>query len=325
MILYAKGGIYIEFYSYQQPIFPLEIFYAKIPNHNPQKIYLQNQLNNIKTGLRGELNVQRYLEEFQFPSDSVIIHNFHSMIHSKWHIQIDYLLISRKGILLIEVKNIAGHIEFHSKPRQIVRTLDNGTVQAMDCPFTQLERNVMGLKQLNLNIPNLSTQTLVVWANRSSRLSINEIPKPHTLIMMKSISLYLTSYFSGPNTLTSDEVSLLKTALLEKTIKQRKPPFCQQYQVNKLDIRKGLYCSLCHNQLKKHIRSWVCPECKVDASEQLSANILSLFDIFDSELKVEVIHEHIPELSVKQIRSILKKLGMRNRGTGRGRIYFRED
>lgn len=324
MILYGKGGIYIEFYSYQQPLFPLEIFYAKVPNHNPQKIYLQNQLNNIKAGLRGELNVQRYLEEFQFPADSVIIHNFHTTIHSKWHIQIDYLLISRKGILLIEVKNIAGHIHFHSNPRQIVRTHENGTVQAMDCPFIQLERNLMGLKQLNLNIHNLSTDTLLIWANRSSRLTIHEIPKPHTLIMMKSISLYLTTYFKGPNSLTSEEVSLLKTILLEKTIKQRKISFCEQYDVNQTELLRGLYCSLCHNQLKKHIRSWVCPICKVDASDQLSNNILSLFDIIGGELKVEIIRKHIPELSVKHIRSILKKLGIQSRGTGRGMIYFRE-
>lgn len=324
MIPCGKGGINIEFYSFQQPMFPMEIFFAKVPNHNPHKVYLQSQLNNIKAGVRGELNVQHYLEEFKFPADSVLIHNFHSTIHSKWQIQIDYLLISRKGILLIEVKNIAGHIQFHIAPRQMVRTLDNGTVQAMDCPFTQLERNVMGLEQLLLRRKDVIIETLLIWANRSSRLSITEIPKPHNLIMMKSISLYLKTYFKGPDTLTSESVSALKTILLERTIKQRRISFCEQYQVHKTELLRGLYCRVCQNQLKKYIKSWVCPVCKIDARPQLSQNILSLFDILGGELKVNEIKDHIPELSLKQIRLILKKTGVKSRGNGRGVVYYRD-
>lgn len=119
-------------------------------------------------GESGEKEVLTYLQESLHKIPSYVLHNFHARIPNQFAIQIDYLIITHHYILMIEVKNIKGLITFRQNPPQLIRELD-GEVLALDCPFSQLDRNLLHFKKL-LGQTQLPIYSMVVWANRSANL-----------------------------------------------------------------------------------------------------------------------------------------------------------
>lgn len=322
MIRFLKGGIIIDYKSFQKPLYPLKLFYAKVPMNHPQKSYIFSQMNNIQAGLRGEQSVFHFMEEFTFPEDSAIIHNYQANIHPKWSIQIDFLIISKKGILIMEVKNIAGAIKFQTNPPQLIRTLD-GIEVGMDCPFIQLDRNVSGIRKLLTTHPSIPIHSCLVWANRKARLQIEKIPHPHNFLFSKSVGLYLESYFHQPDCLSQEDFQSLKSKLLIQMQNGPVKSLCEQYQVNMVDVVKGLHCTSCFQQLRKHARTWSCPHCKLIAKDDVERNVLSLLQINPFASSISLLQEYLPELSKKQIRSILEKKQVEVTGTKRGVLYNR--
>lgn len=321
MILLKKGGIIIKFQSFIEPLYPLENFYARVPHTHPQKSYILSQLNNSKAGLQGELTVLRFLEEFIFPQNVTILHNYQAKIHSKWFIQIDYLILSRKGILLIEVKNISGHIRFQHNPAQIIRTYLDGLEDAMDCPFIQMDRNAKAIKQIIPSPTPLPIETCLVWANRKARLSIEKVPHPHSFIPAKALIMYLENYFEKPSIFSSQQLEQVKKHLMNSRFTSSTKSLCDKYKVESTELLKGLYCTNCFASLKKHVNTWVCPSCKVNAADQVEKNVLSQFSIVNTPIGISIIDRNLVYLTKKQIRYILKKHSVKMAGEKKSVVY----
>ncbi|WP_279327663.1 nuclease-related domain-containing protein [Tetzosporium hominis] len=277
----------------------------------------------MRAGLKGELRVLQFIEEFAFPKETLIIHNYQSRVHSKWSIQIDFLILTKKGILIIEVKNIAGHIKFQRNPPQIIRTLPDGTENGMDCPFVQMERNSKAIQQILQNYSSVNTQTCLVWANRKARLSIEGIPKPHSFIPVKSLQFYFESYFKQHDIFSNESFKMLQGQLLAKN-KVPTKSLCQQYQVAEKDLLKGMFCNKCFQSLRKQRRTWDCPICVIDANDQAEKNLMCQFSLVSSPLRIGVLQENLQHLSRKQIRLILQKNSVKSKGIKRGVLYSLE-
>lgn len=297
----------------------MEIFLARLPRLHPQKDYIESQLNNIKTGDRGENKVLRALEEVQFEDESLLIRNFVVQIHPKRVIQIDYLLVTRKYILIIEVKNIAGHIEFISIPPQIIRTMSDKPPQAFDCPFTQLDRNLDGFQKLLLTI-QLPVYSCLVWANTFTTFKLPFEPS-HSFLSLKRIPLFIQQLEISPPSLSVAQFQALKKALISKTTRFQEQSFCKRYQVDEKDLLVGLYCPQCHSLLKKFVRTWICKGCNTKAQNLIEANILSQFYIRGPELTIAQIHKELPLLGTKKIREVLISSGYTPSGKTNARIY----
>jgi len=317
-----KGGIVIEFYYNDTSLQDLEIFYARIPSTHPQKSYVDSQLMNIKTGGRGESKVLRALEEVVFDKSTLLIRNFVAQVHSKRVIQIDYLLLTRKYLLLIEVKNIAGHVKFCSHPSQIIRTLPDKTPQAFDCPFVQLDRNLDGLQKLFQNF-RLPIYTCIVWANPTTTFELPFLP-PHSFLTRKKLPLYIQQLQNLPVFLSEGDYLSVKEKLLLKTKEFKEKSYCSRYQVDEKDLLQGLYCPECHTALKKSIRTWICSTCKIRASHLVSLNILSQFSIRNSHLSIAEIKKHLPELELRTIRKFLLNEGFKVNGYTKSQKYSKE-
>lgn len=219
------------------------------------------------------------------------------------------------------MKNISGHIRFQPNPPQIIRTTLDGSEDGMDCPFIQMDRNVKGIKQLTPS-PFLSPiETCLVWANRKARLSIEKIPQPHSFIPLKALLLYLESYFEKPNTFTSQQFEAVKQHLMSVRTTNSSKSLCEKYKVEPTELLKGLYCTNCFDTLRKHVSTWVCPTCKLNASDQIDKNVLSQFPIFNKPIGIGLIEKNLEQLTKKQIRYILKKHSVKMIGVKRNVVY----
>lgn len=304
------------------PIESLENFYARIPNIHPQKLYIDTQLKNIKTGQHGETKLQRFLDEVSYQNPPLVIRNFITRVHSKRTIQIDYLLVTRKYILLIEVKNIAGHIKFHATPPQIIRTSSDGTSQAMDCPFIQLDRNLDGFKKI-FPLIEIPVYTSVVWANPSAKLEVPFAP-PHPLIPLKKLPLVIQELEKNPDIFSPQQFKNFKKKVLATTVSFQNQSHCDRYGIHPKELVPGLYCSQCYSALTKKFRTWICDQCGNSSSSELFNNIFSQFMIQKSSLTIAEIRKQLPSLSAKYIRNVLNEEGYQSAGKTKSKQYWKK-
>ncbi|XKH49619.1 NERD domain-containing protein [Chryseomicrobium palamuruense] len=297
----------------------LEIFYAQLPHYHPQKSYIESQLKNIKTGERGESKVFRYLEEVTFKEPPMILRNFIAQVHVRRVIQIDLVIITRRYILLIEVKNIAGHIKFNSVPAQLIRTLPETPPQAFDCPFTQLDRNLNGFSTLFPDL-QLPIYTALVWANASATFDFSSQP-PHTFITLKRLPLFVQQLEQLPLVLPDNEVKKLQQKIITKTQFFQEVPFSKRYRIERTELLEGLFCPTCHSALKRFVRTWVCKVCNVKAHELIALNILSQFAIHGPVLSISEIRKQLPEIGADAIRKVLLQAGYAAEGNTNARVY----
>ncbi|MGM0851725.1 MAG: nuclease-related domain-containing protein [Bacillota bacterium] len=87
-------------------------------------------------------------------------------------IQIDTLILTRNFILILEIKNIAGSLEFRTEFEQFSRTL-NGEVTGFPNPISQANRYKIHLTQWpqKKRLPIIPIEFLVVFTNSSSLIS----------------------------------------------------------------------------------------------------------------------------------------------------------
>lgn len=277
---------------------------------------------NIKTGGRGESKVFRALEEVAFKESTLIIRNFVAQVHSKRIIQIDYVVLTRSYILLIEVKNIAGHVKFCSHPPQIIRTLPDKIPQAFDCPFIQLDRNLDGFQKLFETL-RLPIYTCVVWANPTTTFELNFKP-PHSFLTRKKLPLFIQQLEKLPVLLKREDYLKMRKDITSRLPTFNELSYCTRYQVDEKDLLSGLYCPDCHTALQKSVRTWICTFCKIQANHLVGANILSQFTIRNSHLSVAEIKKHLPELEGRMIRNFLVESGFIAKGFTRSQRYSRE-
>lgn len=299
----------------------MDIFHARIPHDHPQKAFIESQMHNRKVGQRGETKLLRFLEEVDFTHSPLVIRNFITRVHQKRIIQIDYLVVTRKYVLIIEVKNIAGHIQFNANPPQVIRTLDDRPSQAMDCPFVQLDRNVDGFTALQAD-NKLPIYTSLVWANTSTTFDL-PFKAPHQFLTLKRVPLMIQELEKLPDLLSTKQFNALKKKIIQKTQSFQEQSFCERYQINPMVLKKGLYCLECYQRLTKSIRKWICPNCKLNATQYMDINVLSLFYIQHAQLTISDIRNHLPELQSRQVRKVLHSYGYTSTGNTKSKRYFK--
>lgn len=274
-------------------------------------------------GESGEKEVLTYLRESLHKIPSYVLHNYHARIPNQFAIQIDYLIITHHYILMIEVKNIKGRITFKQNPSQLIRELD-GEVLALDCPFSQLDRNLLHFKKL-LGQTQLPIYSAVVWANRSANLEGAPSNSPHKLLFLKQLPHYLNQLENLPKQDT-------QLASVVKRLKSKATPFyipslCERHDILPSELVQGLICLSCYSPMRLHARTWVCPSCRVNRNDMKDENIILLFDLLGPSLHISQLREILPFIRYRDLARMLKEEEIKSVGQKKNKLYVlkRED
>ena len=146
--------------------------YRFLSRRFPANTDFAEKYRNLCAGIIGELLVDREMDELVIGEDHFIFRNYESKSHTQKSIQIDTLYISKKFILTLEVKNIAGHVRFDQMQHQFIRTKESGEMASFTNPVNQAIRHQQWLQQqllqLNIRLPIFSA---IIFTNPSTIIS----------------------------------------------------------------------------------------------------------------------------------------------------------
>ncbi|WP_391119095.1 nuclease-related domain-containing protein [Psychrobacillus sp. L3] len=131
-----------------------------------QNIYLEieKKIKAAEAGFRGECYVDNFLKQVTFPKHYAILKELHIQINQNNYLQIDTLILTKKYIAILEIKNIRGKIYFQRNPKQLIREVD-GETTSFKCPEQQLKRHVKKLQFLLQNFKiSIPLKSLIVFA-----------------------------------------------------------------------------------------------------------------------------------------------------------------
>ena len=110
------------------------------PSHSSKK-EVEKKFHQIEAGYFGEKLVDNTLLEVKFPPPCCTLTDVQLKIHDHLFVQMDTLIITKKYLLVIEVKNIVGTMTFQKHSGQTIRTLD-GVKTHFECPIAQINRHI---------------------------------------------------------------------------------------------------------------------------------------------------------------------------------------
>ncbi|MER1998375.1 MAG: nuclease-related domain-containing protein, partial [Lysinibacillus sp.] len=100
---------------------------------------LQTKYIQLRTGFAGERRVDREWREVNTPG--ILLHDFTCRNDFGHTHQIDTIFVCKHFILVVEVKNVSGRIDFDDTRRQFLRTREDGKVESFMNPVDQVKRH----------------------------------------------------------------------------------------------------------------------------------------------------------------------------------------
>ena len=128
---------------------------------------LRDRYHNLRAGLAGERRVDREWKELNL--SHYLFHDFTTVNGAGNTHQMDTVFVCKHFVLVVEVKNVGGRIDFDDQRRQFVRAREDGTVESFMNPVDQVKRHRDLLEQWSLEWPEyVPVEAAIVIANPSA-------------------------------------------------------------------------------------------------------------------------------------------------------------
>jgi len=227
-------------------------FYAEPPQDHLQYTFIKDALGRTLAGYKGELQVDYQVSHIP-DEDYHIFHDLRLQGRQSFF-QIDTLLLSKKLLITLEIKNISGTLLFDQNFHQLIRIKD-GVEEGFADPLSQIYRHKKEMEYwLEENrLPLLPITSLVVVSSpysiiKSTGSTKSIIPKEYLLQKIPQIE------YSFQKDILSEK-QLKKISRL--FIKQHTPnldPILNRFDMQPLELRMGVHCPTCdYLPYKKHM------------------------------------------------------------------------
>lgn len=254
----------------------LQALLRRTSQDHPQYTFIKDALGRSLAGYRGELQVDYQLSHI--PDEDYHIFLDLRLLGRQSYFQIDTLLLSKKLIITLEIKNMSGTLLFDQNIHQLIRVKD-GEEEGFADPLSQIYRHKKELEYwLGKNrLPFLPITSLVVISNpytiiKSTGSTKSIIPREYLLQKISQIE-----YSYQKEILSEKELRKISRHF----IKQNTPnldPILNRFDIKPIDLSKGVHCPSCNYlPLQKTYGSWFCPSCKTYSK---TAHLQSLEDYF---------------------------------------------
>jgi Nuclease-related domain len=279
---------------------------------------IEESLLKAWAGYTGECKVDRLLSTLDH-KEFYIIHDLCLQTGST-SIQIDTLILTKCVALILEIKNISGHIYFSREFGQLERTI-NGEITAFPSPIAQCKKYKIHLENWlkKMKLPGLPIEFLVVFTNSSSILSASskDTEVVHKVLRIENLLPKIQHVMNTFNTPFLEDKELRRISKL--LIKEHRP-----FQINKfkVDFIKGIQCTSCKGfSMIRNKASWLCVKCN---SFDKSAHVQAFNDFFllvGPEIKNHNARDFLQISSPRLAQYLLKSMPLIQSGSGRGTTY----
>lgn len=193
--------------------------------------------------------------------------------------ELDFLIITPYGAIILEVKNIIGELEFSTNPSQLIQRKDDGKITKYPCPANQLNEYKYQLSQFflkyNISVP---IHGVVIFASRNS--FIKQSASDVKIIYRNEMRSYLRNPPENNSTFSQEKMKKIKEILLKRPSSSPSIPLINHFAIPFEDLKLGVKCESCgFIGMQKIIRTWYCPKCKATNSDAHQKAISTYFSL----------------------------------------------
>lgn len=278
----------------------------------------------FNAGYYGEKDVDYNLSLYPH-KNFFILHDIRLKIFNK-HFQIDTLIISKNFICILEIKNLAGEIEYDQELHQLIQKKGDKVIAIKD-PILQAESQRMQLntwlQRFNLTVP---IETLVVSSNPSTILRIkqNDPDIYRKIIRTESLYLHLNELVKKypENVLNKAQMKMISEIILNEN-SPKHPDLISKYNVQEQHLIKGIPCPACgHIPMNLLYKKWACPSCTTPGYKLHERYILDYFLLYNNTITNKQCRELLRINSPKSSYTILNSMNLQYIGKNSARKYL---
>lgn len=277
-----------------------------------------------KAGYDGERNVDYALSTYQ-KDDFYIIRGIR-LENPPFHFQIDTLILSKKFIGILEIKNYKDKLRYDSKQRQLTQEV-NGKIKAFKDPILQAEAQKRHLKMwLQQHGPyDIPIETLVVIAFPSTIIeNVHQDPESyekfiHTASLHHRLDIIVKKYTR--EILTTTSLNKIGHTIL-KADKPLRTDILSQLNINEQHLIKGIACRKCnYYPMEQSYKKWYCPECKCSEIRTYERDIFDYFLLYGDTITNKECRDYLRIKSPVTSHKILKSMNLKQTGNNSARKY----
>ncbi|MEW9671471.1 nuclease-related domain-containing protein [Ammoniphilus sp. 3BR4] len=255
----------------KQREFPLRIkleeaLLRRLPLHHKKREEILVSLRKLRAGYRGEQELDYHLQ-FLPEKEYLIFQDLRLPIDDQF-VQLDTLILSPWFALIIESKNIYGHLYFDPVSKQVIRTYNN-TKEGFPDPILQVKRQRTQLQKwmeihMSKSIPihclvAIGYPSTIVETTPGNR-HIFQIVHHAEHIPNKVLDLAKTA--PSPS-LTTYQLRKISQLLINQHTSQDFDVL-DWYQIHPTEFIRGIPCFSCNLETMQRIHgNWLCKTCKL--------------------------------------------------------------
>ena len=320
-VIFTFGGRSMIGKSYSATYY-LDALYALIQRlslSNSKRQDLENEYMRIKAGDLGEKVVMDSLEQLKLPYKFYTFHNLHLLIESR--IQIDVFLLTPYFMLILEIKNIKGAIELRKNPSQLVRTLQDGEVNAFNSPEPQLQEYVHQFmrffEEQGIHIPIYGA---IVFPFSSS--FIKQTSNTSTILLRNELKPFLRRIPTNKEYLSNKELEYWKSFFIRKHKEFNPYPLMERYNIPRANILNGVFCRECGKiGMQRIAYYWFCPHCHFKSSSGHETAIYEYLKIINSYITNAECRDFLGLNDINKSYRILKSMSLKKVGSYKNAKY----
>ena len=302
-----------------------EALLRRLPLDHKKRPQIEQSFKKNRAGFRGEQNLAYYLE-FLPNNDYHILYDLRLCFDNKV-VQLDTLILHPQFSIIIESKNIYGHLFFDQHSRQLIRTYE-GEEEGFPNPLTQAKRQKSRLEEwLKLHhfkpfpiefLVSVGTPGTVLKTNPNMKhifqkvLHAEHIPDKIVELQQEQPSNKLTPYY----------LQKMTNLLLEHHT-PAKPNLLQWYEIKATELLTGVQCPKCSLFAMDRIHGgWLCPHCK-HTSNTAHQQAIRDYLLFHPTITNQECRQFLHLSSRCAAKRLLQGMQLPFTGAGKGRVYGR--
>jgi ribosomal protein S27AE len=308
-------------------ILKLQAILERLPRKHEKIILMKNDLSKFQAGFNGEKSIDFYLQSLS-NEHYFILHDVRIPFNNQFF-QIDTLILTKKYILILEIKNLAGVIDFDGEFNQAVQT-KNGEQRAFPDPLFQMNRQETMLRQwMDSNqLPILPIHGLVIMSNVHAVIRSNHQQFSQKVIRPTSLSQKITELEEYYQHNTEAPVKELRK-ISKRIIKSHCPlnqSILDLYGISKEEIIKGVFCDRCNNYPLKRLHGrWECGYCSWTSKGAHKRALNDYYFLFGEKITSRELQDFLLISSPSLATRIFRDLKLSKEGNKKSTVYILDD
>lgn len=307
LVIYMGGDekLIIKSYSKSVHLEAMDLLVRRLPPQHPLYTKIIMEIKTTKAGDYGEELIFKELEKIQLPYKCYIFHRV--MLRAERTFEIDMLLLTPYGVVVLEIKNIIGELEFNENPSQLIQTKRNGEINNYPSPVTQLNEYKFLLSKFFLK-HSLSAPVIgaIVFASRNGFVKTSS--NKATILYKNELHSYLRDLQGHSPTpiLTNSQIDLLKKLIMKENSSFSYFPLTKHFFIDANEIIRGVACPNCGQiGMQKIKKKWYCPRCHLWDSKAHKDSLRTYFLLCNNYITNKACREFLQLNSRYEAKRIL--------------------